>query len=378
MGNDIQPISGPVGGATPLVAARLCNFPTGSEGPLFAHRFWIESTLKPLCDSSPNPWIDVFGYASHRGSKRGYDNLGLSARRRNEVIKEILKQCPKVHFVQQVALGDSQSTGDVNDDSGDWRAVSVYLYGALPPGRKPAVLPIAPDWFVTSLNLSSFSAIVAAGFTAVWGHIVFEQPSGVKYSGPIGMVGPSVGLGLTPNIGKLFAKVPGLSKFLGRFPLLGGMLTAEEEKFVQRVLLYLWAESPKVRAAITAFPPVRALMAQFIKMRSSLSASDEDWWSAAIGLVDGKGGRTLTKADFSGPCVCYAVTGAAGLLNGGTYVLFFGVDRHWSPMTDPLALIDLTRLEKVSKGVALIAAASASANVPGLSAGATVFFGEIT
>lgn len=379
MGEDVQRISGPVHGVTPLAAARLCNFATGSETPLFGHRFWIESTVKAVCSSSPNPWIDVFAYASHRGSARGYDNQALSERRRNEIIKEIKKHCPNVRFIQQEALGDSQSTGDINDNSGDWRAVSVYVYGALPPGRKPepVSLPVPTEWFVTQLNLSSFSVVVTLGFNAVWGHIQFEKPNGDKYNCPIGMVGPSLGVSVkTPNVGKLFAKIPGIDTFLGRFPLLSKAIGGDEDKFVERVLLYIWAESPAIRKAIVAFPAVRTLIDKLIRLRASVSASDESWTSKAIGLVSPNGSRTLAKADFNGPCICYAVTGEAAVVGGGLYLLFFGIDRGWSVLSEPTALVNFSRLEKVSKGIALISAASVNLGLP--SVGATAFYGEIT
>jgi hypothetical protein len=59
------------------------------------------------------------------------------------------------------------------------------------------------------------------------------------------------------------------------------------------------------------------------------------------------------------------------------YVLFFGLDKHWKPWNSPFDLVDLMSLEGKAKGVAVMAAASVAAQIPGLGAGATVFYGEI-
>lgn len=379
MGEDVQKISGPVHGVTPLAAARLCNFATGSETPLFGHRFWIESTVKTVCSSSPNPWIDVFAYASHRGTARGYDNQALSERRRNEIIKEIKKQCPSVRFIQQEALGDSQSTGDINDNSGDWRAVSVYVYGALPPGRKaePVSLPVPKEWFVTYFSGSTTSVVVAAGFTAITGHITFEKPNGENYTGPIGLIGPSVGLSYVPS---------GVAKVLyqqvaRRFPVMAQLLFPESGALANDFMKWLMSAGGGLGKLLWNSPGLnRALdlvRRALLKVGGGASGSDESWWSKAIGIVYGSRGREVHKADFAGPCLCYAVTGTIAIGGFGTYVLFFGLDRAWSPWNSPGSLVDLMSLEGKAKGVAVMSAASVAAQIPGLGAGATVFWGEI-
>lgn len=379
---DVLPITGSIQGVTPLIAARLCNFPTGSAQPLFAHRFWIGNEFKNACLASPNPWIDVFAYASHRGRATGYDNQALSVRRRNEVIKEIAKQIPTIRFMQQDALGDSQSSGNINDDSGEWRAVSVYVYGALPPGRKaePVALPVPKDWYVTYFSGSTTSVIVGGGFTAITGHITFEKPNGDKYTGPIGIIGPSVGLSYVPSgVAKRVSDVL-YQQIARRFPALAQFLLPESAGLANGLLKWLTSSgglgkllwnSPGLNLA------VNALRKGIFKIGGGASGSAESWWSGAIGIVYGSRGREVQKADFAGPCLCYAVTGTIAVGGFGIYVLFFGLDRHWRPWDSPVDLVDLMSLEGKAKGVAVMSAASVAAQIPGLGAGATVFYGEI-
>jgi hypothetical protein len=113
------------------------------------------------------------------------------------------------------------------------------------------------------------------------------------------------------------------------------------------------------------------------KIVGGTGGAAEPWWSAAIGLVYGSRGRELQKADFAGPCLCYALTGTVAVGGFGLYVLFFGLDKSWSFWKDANTLYDLNALEGKAKGVAVISAAAVSAQIPGLGAGATVFYGEI-
>jgi hypothetical protein len=273
------------------------------------------------------------------------------------------------------------------------RSGSAMLEARLGPGgpvwgytqlviRDSAPKPGAPtvgeqhEWFVTGLNISTFSAILSVGVSALAGTIEFTNANGDRYSHSIGMVGPSIGLSYTPNLGGLLSRNPVIARALGRYPRLAKIITADEGKFEERVLLYLWAKSPQIRAAITKLPFLKPLLDQLLYHRSSLSAAGASWPSAAIGVVIGHG-KPLTRVDFSGQCVCYSVAGMAGPGNVGTYVLFFGVDRSWSPVQDPLSLVDLMKLDAKSRGVAVIAGASLSFGLPALGAGATAYFGEI-
>jgi hypothetical protein len=245
------------------------------------------------------------------------------------------------------------------------------VYGARPPGKLsrplPVALPVPKDWFVTALTGRTVSAIVALGFTAITGNITFEKPNGDKCTGAIGMIGPSVGLSFVPDVGKLLGKVPGLAGLFSSFPTLIKFLAADG-------LLASWVDMQwKVLAALG--PRVTNMIEDLMK---GMSGAPSSWPSPAIGLVYGSHGRELNKIDFSGPCLCYAVTGTVAIGGFGTYVLFFGLDPHWTPWSDPVTLVNLMRIEDKAKGVAVIAAASVSAQIPGLGAGATIFYGEIT
>ncbi|HEX9114491.1 MAG TPA: hypothetical protein VGA61_00360, partial [Anaerolineae bacterium] len=170
-------------GSKPLIAARLCNFRTGDAHPISAHKQWISGPVRDMLVKSPNPWIDIYAYASKKGTARGYDNQGLSRMRRDAVKKEIATASTKAQFIQQVAFGSSQSQGSAENDDGYWRAVEVYVFGALPPGRKPDPTPKptpAPttqidEWFVTNLSLTGATIVAGVGGGAFVGKIDFEH-----------------------------------------------------------------------------------------------------------------------------------------------------------------------------------------------------------
>ncbi|MEO8777036.1 MAG: hypothetical protein ABI389_00005 [Rhodanobacter sp.] len=247
-----------------------------------------------------------------------------------------------------------------------------------PTPHAPIALPVPKEWFVTALNLSSFSAVVALGFTAVTGTIKFERPNGDAIVLPIGMLGPSVGLSLAPDFGKLLLKVPGMGSVLSRFPVIKFLITPNPfGELPLDIMLKIANPSNPLARLFFNNPATRAAVQLVI---SGLSGGKENWLSAAIGMVFGRGGRDVQKADFSGPCICFSVGGAVGPGNFGFFVLFFGLDHGALGMAvhNPMVLLDLTQLEAHSKGVAIISAASVSAAVPGLGAGATIFFGEIT
>lgn len=233
-------------------------------------------------------------------------------------------------------------------------------------------LPVPKEWFVTSLSLATFSAVVAFGFTAATGTIKFEQPNGDSITLPIGLLGPSAGLSLVPNVRNLLSKVPGLNAILTRFPALKQFIL--REPLNNDLLLAVIRQQSKI---VRVFGPTIAEAIE--KVAAGLSGGLGAFPSGAIGLVSGRGGRELQKADFSGPCICFSVGGTVGPGNFGIFVLFFGLDRSALDLviTNPIVLVDLIQLEAHSKGVAVISAASVSAALPGLGAGATIFFGEI-
>ena len=262
-----------------------------------------------------------------------------------------------------------------------WYDSSHYKgpYGAckiIAPPANPPTIGARGDWFVTGFSGETFSVVVGAGFTTIKGSIEFSNANGDRVSKSIGLYGPSIGLSYAPNVGKLAAKIPGAQRLMTKFPMITRIVTGAEEKFAQRVLLYLWTESPKLRAAITAFPVVRTALDMLLQNRNSASYAAESWWSTAIGMVVAKS-APLPESAFAGQCVCYAVTLAAGPANAGTYVLFFGLPGSWSPLAEPTAFVDLMRIDAKSKGVAVISSASISLGLPSLGAGVTVFWGEI-
>jgi len=265
-----------------------------------------------------------------------------------------------------------QQRGEIRDF---WFAGPLPGLGSAAPSTPPTIGSLG-DWFVTGFSGKSLSVVVFAGFTTITGSIEFTNANGDKYTGPMGLAGPSIGISYTPNLGKLASKVPAVTDLLNRFPVLK-VLTADEDGFAKGLVDFLTKQSATLASAVAKYPTLKFLLDFWTKNRTAGAVGPESWPSAAIGLVAGRAGNALTKADLSGFCVCYAVTGAAGPGNAGIYVLFFGVDRSWNPVTDPFSLLDLTRLEAKSKGVALISAASLAAAFPSLGVGATLFFGQI-
>jgi hypothetical protein len=242
---------------------------------------------------------------------------------------------------------------------------------------QPPLIGAPGDWFVTGFSGKSVSLVVFAGFTAITGSIDFRNSNGDTYSGPLGLVGPSIGISYTPNMGKVLSKLPGAEQLFSRFPIFSKLLTASEDGFSQGLIDFLMKQSAGLQSLVLGNATVKFLLDFWIKNRTAVSAGAESWWSAAVGVVSGRGDKQLAIVDLSGFCVCYAVTGAMGPGNAGIFVLFFGVDRSWNPVTEPGPLYDLTRLEAKSKGVALISSASLAAGFPSLGVGATLFFGQI-
>jgi peptidoglycan hydrolase-like protein with peptidoglycan-binding domain len=245
------------------------------------------------------------------------------------------------------------------------------------------VHPIPPtftapnDWFVTEASLSSLSAVVGLGFTAITGTIKFEKPNVTSINPSIGMVGPSVGLSFLPNLGKMLEKIPGLSAALSRFPALKQFLMPSAVPgFSNDLLKFMISSNSRLVRLFFDHPVTKAALTKVI---TGLNGGLAEWWSTAIGMVFGRAGRTVEAKDFSGPCLCYSVGGAVGPGNFGFFVLFFGLSKSSLSVfaDDPLAIVDLARIESQSKGFAVFSSASVAASIPGLGAGATIFFGEV-
>jgi len=148
MALDVQVITG--SGA--LVAARLCNFPTGKTTLLGSHVAWLDSAVRSAVTGLPNPWVDLRGYASHLGFAQHPGGLGntalnkqLSFARCEAVKARIVSYGSKVSFPMEWAVGDAESSGTMLNDDGYWRAVDVYAYATPPPTPiPPPPVPVPP------------------------------------------------------------------------------------------------------------------------------------------------------------------------------------------------------------------------------------------
>jgi hypothetical protein len=130
---DLMPISG----SPFLLAARLCNFPTGKATLLPKHIEWIQGDVRRALASSPAPWVDVVGYASKLGDASS--NMNLSGAR-CEAVKANVRQCHAgVKFNIEQHMGETESSGSEKDNDAYWRAADVYVYGFRPhvPVRPP-------------------------------------------------------------------------------------------------------------------------------------------------------------------------------------------------------------------------------------------------
>lgn len=135
MALDVQEITG--SGA--LVAARLCNFVTGSSTPLPAHTAWLDAKVRPVVGTNPSAWVDLLGHASRQWKAPGglnshTLNRALSFQRCEALKGKIGAYGPSVRFNIEMAEGDDESVGPNPDDGYD-RAVEVLVY-AVPPPKK--------------------------------------------------------------------------------------------------------------------------------------------------------------------------------------------------------------------------------------------------
>lgn len=327
----VHPLEGP----QPLVAYRLCNFGTGSSAPLYSHETWFKGELNSFIQSSPNPWLDILAYASHKGTAAGYDNQALSVRRRDAVKRSIYAVTTKAKVMQQIAFGDSKSGGSQNNDDGYWRAVEVYLYGSLPNKRKEDPKPPPPprpadekiDWFVTDLTLDGGSIVAPVGGGAFWGTITFWRPSadlgGETYTGSIAIAGVGAGV----SVGLPFLK---------------------NNSLLQKALKFMFDNGG---GSLGWLPG-----------------------SHTIGLVYPNKSRRpyLTKVDFPGICVSYFLSGGS-VYGVGVYVIYFGIKAK----LDVLRGLITQDMLNSANGIAIISSRGASL-AASVSASANVYFGEIT
>jgi hypothetical protein len=138
MALDVQPITG-----TPAkVAARLCNFASGSAAPLPAHQAWLEKDVRSAVAGVPGTWVDIIGHASRQWLRTGGANahalnLNLSRQRCEAVRQRIAAFGQGITFNIELAEGDQGSLMPNPNDGYD-REVEVYVYGA---GQKPRPAP---------------------------------------------------------------------------------------------------------------------------------------------------------------------------------------------------------------------------------------------
>lgn len=144
MARDVEPITLTVTGPRAVLAARLCNFPTGRAALLSAHVSWLASSKVQSALRRPDNFINLFGFASRRAEP--VFNERLSEQRCQSVRAQIAAAIPQARFVITHGYGEEQSTGGPNDNDGYWRAVDVYIsyisQGPIPlpppPARAPA------------------------------------------------------------------------------------------------------------------------------------------------------------------------------------------------------------------------------------------------
>ncbi|MGK9234101.1 hypothetical protein KXS07_17510 [Inquilinus limosus] len=124
-----------VAGTRAIRTVRLCNFETGRSYLLREHMDFLDRQVRPLLRSLKGSWVDLIGFASHRGGE-GF-NQSLSDQRCRKV-QDYLRALDNVNFQTVRGVGESLSGSDGEaDNSGWWRAVEVNVYGSRPPRPEP-------------------------------------------------------------------------------------------------------------------------------------------------------------------------------------------------------------------------------------------------
>jgi hypothetical protein len=117
------------------IAARLCNFVTAQSDLLDSHKAWLDSNVRPVVESLPNPWIDLMGYASRLGNSNF--NQQLSGQRCDAVQSYVKDYSSNLKFPMEWGKGEDESGPDEKDNSGYFRAVEIYVYGDEPAVVRP-------------------------------------------------------------------------------------------------------------------------------------------------------------------------------------------------------------------------------------------------
>lgn len=284
-------------------------------------------------------------------------------------------QCPRilVHAIWEFqrwwqALGVFRQIDNVVDPGGNTLKQLNKLAnqnggsGSLRPKPKPA--PPEPqvldDWFVTEFGGYAESVVITLGYSAMQGNVAFTRADGTKYRGAIGMFGLSAGVSL--DVGKM----PGVKQVLRRFPALSQFLGNPSGPGVNNLLK--WVSTQGILQRIIAITPGgMRLYTQLAQVILGGSVAPDWMPSTAIGMVF-PFKPPLSTTSFYGSCICYALTGTATIANAGTYILFFGY--RGDMFSASFSPDNFT-------GCAIVSAAGAQLQVPGLGVAGTVFVGEI-
>jgi hypothetical protein len=148
--HDIMPVEVPAGA---MLAARLCNFPSGKWSLRTSHQNWLNTFVGPALSSLSWPWVDLIGYASQLPDvKLAGGNYELSVRRVNSVKSWISNYSSTVHWNLQMGKGSSVSSTFPTNNDGLYRAVEVFVYGYKPPTVTPATVVGFKDFAIRCLG----------------------------------------------------------------------------------------------------------------------------------------------------------------------------------------------------------------------------------
>ena len=116
-------------------AVRLCNFGTGKAFLLNSHTQRLDADVPKAIAGMNKIWVVLKGYASKLGDSD--KNLSLSGKRVEATKNWISNYSNKIEFRKEYHLGEKESLGKEDDDSGYYRAVEVLIYANKPPPPKP-------------------------------------------------------------------------------------------------------------------------------------------------------------------------------------------------------------------------------------------------
>lgn len=153
-------------GTRALTASRLINFDTGTSSLREGHKGWLSGIACPAISSSPNPWIDIYAYASKLGNKDS--NLRLSQQRAESTKaflgQELAKNGTSIEGLVNIEKGFGEDApGYIAGDSSNephWRAVDVIVFGSKPTVIRPPKTPVPP-----SAEATTFEIRVLGGFS---------------------------------------------------------------------------------------------------------------------------------------------------------------------------------------------------------------------